>query len=492
MSPSHQAIEDDPEDSLSPTETRKALWVAAIAWGVFGSAWMNLITGAPFVSFARALGASTFVFGLLSSLPFVGVLAQLPSAYFVERTRRRKRIFLWAGSGQRLTWFLVAALPWAIPGRYEDLRVGALLVLLVLSSSLGHLGSPAWMSWFADMVPVHIRGRYLGNRAALATVTAVVTSASVGWVLDRNSSFPVFTVIFCVAAALGLGDIFLFLSVRETAMEKDAGPAWRWHNVVGRPLGDPPFRRYLLYALSEAFVFGLAGPFFWLVGLEVLDIGSFWSNFYIMIVPMVFTAMTLPLWGNLSDRFGSRPLVTLGTLSSIVWPVCWLLATKTHYHVPLAIAAFVGGAISSAIQAADMNMIFGLTPRQRRSAYLAILSMASSIGWVLGPSLGGALAQVLKPVTVHLLGQTWGSLHFLLVLSVVVRLLHVFLVVPRLPEEPKETTWGLVGYLLGRPFRWMSQGFGSRGLGRVSEGTAQSQPDDSHAKKAEDDLPKRE
>ena len=492
MSPHQPVTEDEHGDSLSPAETRKALWVAAVAWGVFGSAWMNLITGAPFVSFARTLGASTFVFGLLSSLPFVGVLAQLPSAYFVERSRRRKRIFLWAGSGQRLTWFLVAALPWAIPSRFEDLRVGALLVLLVLSSSLGHLGSPAWMSWFADMVPVHIRGRYLGNRAALATITAVGTCAAVGWILDRNNSFPVFTVIFCIAAALGLVDILLFLSIRETAMEKDAGPAWRWHNVVGRPLSDPPFRRYLLYALSEAFIFGLAGPFFWLVGLEVLDIGSFWSNFYIMIVPMVFTAMTLPLWGNLSDRFGSRPLVTLGTLSSIVWPVCWLLATKTHYHIPLAIAAVVGGGVASATQAADMNMVFGLTPRQRRSAYLAILSMAASIGWVVGPSLGGAVGQALKPVTMHALGRTWGNLHVLLVLSIVVRLLHVLLVVPRLPEEPKGTTWGLVGYLLARPFRWMSQGFGRRGQWPLSRGGPATQTDESNPRPAEEELPEGE
>lgn len=453
-------------EPFSPAETRHVLWVAAVAWGVFGSAWMSLISGAPFVGFARSLGASTFMFGLLSSLPFLGVLAQLPSAYFVEKLRRRRKLFLTAATAQRATWFLVAALPWAIPPQYGHVRVAALLVLVMLSSTLGHFASPAWMSWFADFVPVEIRGRYLGNRAALATVTAVVVSGTVGWVLDRNSTFPIFTTIFAVAAVLGLGDILLFVFVREAPMERHEGPPWRLRNVVSRPLGDAPFRRYLLYALSEALVFGVAGPFFWLMGLEVLDIGNFWSNLYIMIIPMVFTALTLPLWGGVCDRFGVKPLVTLGMLSSVAFPAFWLLATKSHYHVLLGAAAVIGGGLGSAVQAADMTMIFDLTPKKNRSAFLAMVSLAASLGWVIAPTIGGAVAQALKPVELSLLGRKFGNLHFLMAISFAVRFVHIYVVVPRLPEEPKETTGALVRYLLGRPIDAL-RGVTRRGKGRM-------------------------
>lgn len=445
--------QDQTEDTLTPAETRRALWVAAIAWGVFGSAWMSLITGAPFVSFARAIGASTFLFGLLSSLPFLGVLAQLPASYIVERTGRRRRVFLLFSSGQRLVWFLVAALPWLIPADYADARVGALLGLVILASVLGNSGTPAWLSWFADFVPVEVRGRYLGNRAALATVTAVIASGVVGWVLDRSSTMPVFAAIFSIAALLGLCDLLLFFLVRETAMEKYEGPPWRFHRVVTGPLSDAPFRGYLLYAFSEAFMFGFAGPFFWLVGLEVLSIGNFWSNFYIMIVPMVFTAVTLPLWGNACDRFGSRPVVALGTLVTIAFPLCWMLAEPQGFHVLLATAAILGGGFGAAVQAADMNMLFSLTPRRTRSAYVAMLSVASSLGWVIAPSIGGAVAQALKPFTLDLFGRSFGNLHALMAASIAMRILHALLVVPRLPEEPKESTRGLVRHLFAWPFQ---------------------------------------
>jgi len=350
-----------------------------------------------------------------------------------------------------------------IPDRYQDARVGTLLGLVILSSTLGNAGTPAWLSWFADMVPERIRGRYLGNRAALATVTAVVASGTVGWVLDRNSSFPVFTAIFAIAAVLGVTDLMLFLLVRETPMAGDQ-QRLQLGSVIMGPLRNRPFRGYLLYALSEALMFGIAGPFFWLMGLEVLDIGNFYSNLYIMMVPMVFTALALPLWGNVCDRFGSKPLVTLGTVMSIIFPVCWLLATGERYHTLLAVSAIVGGAFGAAIQVADMNMLFSLTPQRTRSAYIATLSVAASLGWVVAPSVGGAVAQALRSVHVHFAGRTFVNLHFLMVISIAARLLHVLLVVPRLPEEPKQTTGALIQSLCCWPWEriksmlWRPQG----------------------------------
>jgi MFS family permease len=451
------------EDRLTPAETRRALWVAAIAWGVFGSAWASMVSGAVFVSFVREkLGASMVMYGLFSSLPFLGVLAQLPGAWWVERFRRRRPLFLVTSTANRMMWFLVAALPWAIPAQYPGMRLVVLLGLMMVGSALGHAGMPGWFSWFADMIPERVRGRYLGRRAALATTTAVVMSATMSHIIDRNNSFTVFTIIFCAAAVMGLGDIELFFLVREPRMAARETP-WRLWSVILEPLRSRPFRGYLLYALSEAFMFGFAGAFFWLMGLEGLKIGKFWSNLYVMVLPMVFTAVALPLWGNVTGRFGSRPLVTLGTLMSVVFPVCWILATPGRYHVLLGVAAVIGGLFSAAIQVGDMNMIFALTPRESRSAYLAVLSLASSLGWAVAPALGGAVARALEPVHVGLWGLRLGNLHFLMMISLMLRLLHAGLVIPRLPDKEAKPTRALVSYLVCYPFRRMAGWFARTG-----------------------------
>ena len=450
----------DKDQPLSPAETRHALMIAALAWGIFGSAWASMVSGAPFVTFARTrLGVSTFMFGLLSALPFAAVLAQLPGSYWVERKRRRRLLFMSAFSGNRLIWLGVAALPWIVSDRYPSLRIAALLALMMVGATCGHVANPAWFSWFADVVPERIRGRYLGKRAALATATAVIVSAAVSWVVDRDSSFTVFTIIFSAAAVVGLVDIQLFWTVREPPMPARQGPPWRLRDVILGPLGNRPFRGYLLYALSESFMFGIAGPFFWLMSLEFLKIGNFYSNAYVNVLPMIFTAIALPAWGAVCDRFGSRPLVTLGTLMSLSYPVCWALATPGHYHVLLAASALVGGLFGAAIQVGDMNMLFALTPRENRSAYMAMLAFASSLGWVVAPTLSGALAQALKPVHFHLASYTFGHLHFLMFLSIAARLLHTFLVIPHLPEEQPRPLRDLVHHLMISPWRAAQRAF---------------------------------
>ncbi len=442
-----------PEDHLTPAETRRALWVAAIAWGVFGSAWASMVSGAPFVAFVREkLGASTFVYSLFSSLPFLAVLAQLPGSWWAEHTRRRKSLFLITATLNRALWFLIAVLPWIIPERYGGARVGALLALVMIGSALAHAGTPAWFSWFADMVPEIIRGRYLGRRAALATTTAVIVSAVVSRIVDVNDSFHTFAVLFSIAAVLGLADVELFLLVREPTMSKRESP-WRLRDVLFEPLRSRPFRGYLLYAFSEMFMFGFAGPFFWLMGLEGLHIGKFWSNFYVALVPMVFTALALPAWGSAGDRFGAKPLVTLGTVMSISFPVCWVLARPEHYHALLATCAVIGGLFGAAISVGDMSMVFSLTPRESRSAYLAVLSLASSFGWASAAALAGWVAQALKPAQLHVAGWTFGQFHFLMFISITLRLLHVIFVIPHLPDTRAQPTGELVRHLVRRPFR---------------------------------------
>lgn len=433
----------NPPDNLSeprpftPAEVRRALRTSLVAWGLFGSAWMAMVTGVAYVTFVRdKLHVSTFYYGLLMSLPFAGSLAQLLGSYWTE-TRRQRRRQCWSTLVvSRSIWFLVAALPWVIPEQRHDARVGLLLGLMLFSSVLSHVSNPAGFSWFADIVPEHIRARYLSRRAAVSTLTVIVASAVVSQIIDHNQSLVVFTLIFCIAGVLGLADINLYcLRVREPPMHPHAGPPWRLRNVFLLPMGDRSFRGYLWYTAWEAFRRGVVGPFWWLMALEYLKIGAFWSNMYVMLVPMVFTAVALPFWGGVCDRFGAKTLVRLGLATSLVYPVLWSLATPRAFHVLLFVPAVIGGFFSAALQTAEMSMMFSLTPRENRSAYLACLMLAANLGFAVAMILGGALAQALKPVELHLAGLTFVNFHFLMLLSILFTLLSLTLILPRLPAQ---------------------------------------------------------
>jgi MFS family permease len=155
------------------------------------------------------------------------------------------------------------------------------------------------------------------------------------------------------------------------------------------------------------------------------------------------------------ERFGAKPLVRLGTLATLIYPVLWVLASPHHYHLLLATPAVIGGLFGAAIYTADLTMMYSLTPRDSRSAYMAMLMLATNLGWAIAPTIGGAIAQALKPVVVRVAGLTFTNLHLLMFISIVVALLHVLLVIPRLPEPQAAPTRAVIRHLLRRPLEWL-------------------------------------
>lgn len=433
---------------LSSAEVRRSLFLITIAWGVFGTVWSNTVTGAPFTSFARALHASDIVFGVLMGAPVVGVLGQIFGAYLIDRLKSRRRAFLWCFTPQRLLWLAVAALPWVIGAALPGLRLGVLVLIVFASSWLGHAGSNAWMDWTADIIPPRIRGRYLGTRMQLATVVGVAGAAVAGLLLDWNSSFLMYSAVFGVASLLGTTDILLFHFIPEPPLRPG-----KWAGVVGTlsaPLRDSDFRRYLYYCASEGLAFGIVVPTFWLFALEYLRLGKFHSNLYLVVMPAILMAATVPWWGRMVDRYGCRPVILLNSALLILLPFVWIF-TRREWHVLLLAHGIMGGVFGGALTIADFNLLYRMPPAHQRPAYLAVAFMVTGIAGGLGPIIGGAISQSLAGFQrtlgpVHLTG-----LHVAFLTSAAARSIHAFLIAPRLKEPGALGTWRLISDIIFRP-----------------------------------------
>ena len=133
-----------------------------------------------FSAFALFLKASAPQVALLATLPpLLGSLAQLLSAWLVQRLRRRKPLIMFGAGMQALTWLPLMALPLLFPER----AVPLLIACVTLYHAMGNFAAPPWIGLMGDLVPERKRGRYFGRRTRLATMTAFLALVAGGLVL---------------------------------------------------------------------------------------------------------------------------------------------------------------------------------------------------------------------------------------------------------------------------------------------------------------------
>jgi len=96
-----------------------------------------------------------------------------------------------------------------------------------------------------------------------------------------------------------------------------------------------------------------------------------------------------PILGSLSDRFGRRRIILIATAGSAIDYVIMALAPSLIWlFVARTIAGFTAGVFATA-----NAYIVDVTPPEKRAGAFGLLGGAFGIGFVLGPLLGGFLAE---------------------------------------------------------------------------------------------------
>ncbi|MHB0856023.1 MAG: MFS transporter [Anaerolineae bacterium] len=371
------------------------------------------------VIYMLALGASTHTIGIRSSINSAAALAApLLGAWLVERTGKRKLwVLLGPGGLSRVILLVIAGLPFFLRG---EAAVTAFVALAALQAFTGTIGVPAGNSLLGDIVPIALRGRYLGAQMTAANLTRLAVVPLAGFLIKWVGDPQGYQLAWLMAALTGFVSTHFYARIPEPvcveACSADgAGESGLRHGlrVVARD------RRFVLFcAINFVFNLGIQGiaPFFTVHMVEDL-------KFPVDTIAMTVTAATLatilvsrPV-GALIDRKGAAVVTSVSMLLVPLMPFFWIFA---HTPLQVGLVQVYGSLAWAGCRVAAMPLILLLTPPRYRSRYIAIYNTINGIAAIIGPIIAGwiyANMSFTANAIFSTIGRGIGAIGFLLLLK---------------------------------------------------------------------------
>ncbi len=377
---------------------------------------LNWTTGSVIIGYMLHLGASATEFGLIASVPMLAQLASPFAAYLGGVAGRLKGVTAVTALVGRGLWLLAAFLPGlGVPAGWQP----TFMVALVFVSSFFQASTATlWTSWLGGVVPESRRGRYFGFRTGVVGVVGMLANLGAGWFLDRVDAPLNFQVVLGIGVASAVLGAFLLLLHYEPPTTYSR-PHFR--EVFGTPWRDPNFRKLLVFGVYWQASVLIAAPFVFSYFLTELGM-SFTQIAVWSIIASSSALVTTTWWGRVADRYGNKVVLTIGmTVAGSLMPLSWILATPERLW-PVWFSAFFDALAWGAIGPAIFNLALASAPRENRTAFIAMYSLATGVAGFVGGVLSGPLLILFRGLEPTVFGFAWSGFHSLFVLSGLLRL----------------------------------------------------------------------
>ena len=381
---SHQA-EDLPRQTV---RSLRYFWLDGLFAAISENFYLGFVT-----LFVLAYGASNGQVGTMTAVAnLLGALALFPGAQLVERVGQRKSVVVWSGGGvSRIVLLLLAIVPFVIV--QPALAIATIIILNGLRAFMGNLANPGWTSLVADLVPDAIRGRYFGSRNMAMGIAALVIAPLAGRIISLGNSWSGqahigYQAIFFFAFLFGMVSTFSFQRIEEPP----ASPAQQTAHHRGdlrRAIRQTP--GYIGLVVS-AFVWNMAlqvaAPFFNVYLVNAFD-SSTTTIGLLASVSSLTALIGQRVFGRLLDLRGAFwvQLVTGFLIPGL--PLAWMFITADWQ---VGIINTFGGFLWAGYNLANFNLLLTLTPDEQRPRAVALYQTAVFSSAVIGPLLGGFLA----------------------------------------------------------------------------------------------------
>lgn len=344
-----------------------------------------------FVADAVRLGSSPMILAAVITLPqMVGAMGALGMLEALRRATHRRPLVMAAVAGQGLGLFGLAAI--------TGLGVTTPLLLVAgacLHHGFGQAAGTPWSSWFGEVVPRRMRGRWFGARNRWVNLVTFAGVTLGGWVLYEIEPASAgaaaaggghgFALLYGVAGALRLGCLWLLAE----SWEPPFVPPEHTEDLRSVARGPEGMAARGVLAAGAFMLLGVcvSTPFFAPHMLETL---AFSYPMYLAAQgAMIATKVaSLGMWGRWVDRYGAVRVYRIAAIGVALVPLPWIVADRAW--IVFVAQAFSGVAWAGHEVALLAATLSAVGPR-RRAVLLTAQSLANGIAQVSGGFVGSAI-----------------------------------------------------------------------------------------------------
>jgi MFS family permease len=371
--------------------------------GILATPWGFLSLPANFIIaelITETFGADIWVYSLLCSIPAIANALQIVITPFFTRLMIPKEMalcFSWLNLG---AWIMmIIALPFMKslpPSQAGYFFIG---FFTISSFSMAMLGL-GWTSWINEFVPLRIRGKYFGRRNRYNSISAIVFLMICAlifqfvknpiWSVEIIFGIVVFARLISVVVQHGIhSQMNSILNHRPLFQNKHNTEGW-WKQVW-TVLHNAPFMKAVLISTWIAFWINAVAPYYPIFSYRILDLTPVHYNTF-TILATISSAIFLPNWGHLIDKYGC---VRMLTISLLIWQatnLVWTVLTPSTAWI-LYITWIFGGIVGCVYLLATFNLILKFAPDKQRIAALSVNMTVTAIASAIGPILSGQIIE---------------------------------------------------------------------------------------------------
>lgn len=385
-----------------PAGVRPAFFFAA-----FNALSFQIALGSPMLLFAKSLGASATVLGIIAGMMPLLVISQIPAADHIHRVGYKR--FVQLGWGLRVGFVFVIALVPLATFLEAGNRLALLLALLFCFNLARGISSCAWLPWITGLVPEGVRGRYLSIDAALVNAGGIVALWLCAGLVGSDPAGWRFTAAFGISAVMGAISLCFLRRIPDVPVPAEPSGVGRvpWLAI----LRHPPFQKLLRVSVAWSLAYG---------GLTAFTVAFLKARAgladgqILLITSAAFLGGLSCLWfiGPRLDRLGSKPVLTAAGLGWLVVLAGWVALAGGPFAValvPVLVLQFLMGLLAVLAGLACSRLAMAIVPVMGRSHFFALYSVASNVTLGLAPIGWGLLIDAVGERRPNWLGLEWNA-----------------------------------------------------------------------------------